>query len=182
MRGAARCDLFFVRVDPYLSFRLSVQRLALSRAPQRQNSTRTVGRDGSSAVLYGPRMRCRQNEMLATTPAARTTPRAAPHRRNRDDPRTLTLAQRLDASPRDGPRPARRTEAGTDGAQPRTRARRRSNARRCRDDDADMSQRPQWSPQPDALVLRRCRTTIGIVKPAPQPRYARTLRSSSTPR
>src|SRR3972149_6677525 len=39
MRGAARCDLFFVRVDPYSWFRLSAQRCA-SAAPRHARTER----------------------------------------------------------------------------------------------------------------------------------------------
>jgi hypothetical protein len=102
-------------------------------------------------------MRLRKNEMLANTPAARTTPRAAPHRHNRDDSRTLTLAQRLDATP---------TTARAPHVEPRqeptvlNHAPARAAART--DADAAMTtptcrKRSRWSQQPDALVLRRCR-------------------------
>src|SRR3989304_5488532 len=44
----------------------------------------------------------RQIETRAIAPALRATPKAAPHRRNRDDLRTLTVAQALDATTGDG--------------------------------------------------------------------------------
>ena len=93
-----------VRRDGVCSFdrRQPYQRLALSRAPQRQNSTRLSGATAPARCYTAPRMRSRQTAMLATTPAVRTTPKAAPHLRNRDDPRTLTVAQRLDATTGDG--------------------------------------------------------------------------------
>ena len=137
--------------------RSAVQRLALSRAPQRQNSTRTVGRDGSSAVLYGPRMRRRQNEMLATTPAARTTPRAAPHRRNRDDPRRSTL-------PSASTRPPTTARAPHVEPMPEPMVLNHAPARAAARTHAVAAmttptccKRSRWSQQPDALVLRRCR-------------------------
>src|SRR5882762_2105975 len=70
----------------------------MSRALRRHDRTRLSSATAPFACYTAPRMSPRQIETHAMARAPRTTPKAAPHRRSRDDPGTLTVAQAFRAT------------------------------------------------------------------------------------
>src|SRR3989442_15838995 len=70
----------------------------MSRALRRHDRTRLSSATAPFACYTAPRMNPRQIETHAMARAPRTTPKAAPHRRSRDDSGTLTVAQAFRAT------------------------------------------------------------------------------------